>query len=614
MARRQQIADLVSSRHSPDQAAGHLISLLPALALAEMPLLTLAAGNRPLSDALVARGLPLKARLHPHPDLPGLRAPYMNSRQKDMEEQEGIDFAQVVVRRDNPAVAKAGILQARPDLLPQDPKQRKQSLNRGLVECMTSNGYNWGTGNAQEGVLENCLTMVRVFMNMGADLSTPKASREAARAAGTLIPGLVLRECNGEPGRLPMALELMELLAKAGCDRKDLAACVHAKLIVRPLKRYTNKSDLPPSNQALIRAGWPIAGTAVMEKGDSPLASMLQVGLVKGVEQMIAHGEDLEWQCSRTGTTLPMLASHGKTSTLKAMDLIPDGSFRRIINFQDSRGETALHMAVCQSSAPMVKRWLQEGADATIQDHRGRTPLQLLPLLRGHKAQANFDAIIEAFEEHGISTRAQDDDSFPLHAACRSLSLPGVKKLLGEGADMMAQDRAGLTAIDMLIDKQPSLQSAAQIRAAGKKQMAIIQALVEHGLPLDSLHEKGKTMLRMAADTKRWGLVLSLLRAGADPGVLDDQGSGFLVSLAKKEGWATGDYLVRNQERELGQVLQHLAQTGWPMGEPGDLDPLAGLADHPQMAQVMETLRMEQALEAGTAQATPACKRGPRRL
>lgn len=91
------------------------------------------------------------------------------------------------------------------------------------------------------------------------------------------------------------------------------------------------------------------------------------------IEYLIEKGADVEIQ-NEDGVTPLHLAAFTKT----ALILLEHGAD---INQKDNRGNTPLHAAVIagEEHREMIKFLIDNGADASIINHEGKTPLDIVP-------------------------------------------------------------------------------------------------------------------------------------------------------------------------------------------------------------------------------------------
>lgn len=609
---KQRVQDILLSP-LPEMApryARELSNLLPSEALVEMPMLARSWGNRLLAQAMEAIGIHGRGdgRLRPHPLLP-----FECPSPETGKSEAGIGWIQAVVRAPQGCAGCTQILKGlEPELAQLTHAALQHQLRTGIVEILRS------YSNLSPTKLKQDLGDIRYLGSLGANLSSPKTSHAVSRAAAyyctTITPARL-----GKNDIYPSMLSVLKLLKQLGARPDDLAASIHAAAIRGDYKRYTKKSELPPMSLAMSAGGFPLGEAPGMHSYDSPLATMIQYGLVRGVQQMLALGANLHWQSPHDGRTLPMMASGGKKSTMDAMEAIPVGSFSDIIDFRNHEGETALHLAVRTMSAGLVRRCFEEGADPSITNNKNKTAFELLGGGRGKKAQENFDTIVAVFADYGVDLQGGANNRFPLHAAARALSLKQVRALIEGGVDIFALDRQGRSAVDMAIDQQPSLQSASSIRKNGQQQFAVLQAIIEAGHDVNHPLRQGKTMLQLAMENRRWLLARLLMKAGADPTLTDDAGRLPFHQLSDP---SDRDYavsaVVRGQEHDLVGALRDMAAKGVDLNQKtvDGQDAFQLLRKNAVVWQAIEATRLEQQLEGSTAaiEPAPAARRGGLRL
>lgn len=85
-----------------------------------------------------------------------------------------------------------------------------------------------------------------------------------------------------------------------------------------------------------------------------------------------------------------------------------------------------------------------------------------------------------------------------------------VRRLIDSGADVMSADNSGRTALMVSVRNNPSLE--------------ILQELIARGAPVEATDKKGQTALLEAAQYGTPDMVKILLRAGANPEVVNKEG------------------------------------------------------------------------------------------
>jgi cytohesin len=182
-------------------------------------------------------------------------------------------------------------------------------------------------------------------------------------------------------------------------------------------------------------------------------------------------------------------------------------------NAPNSRGETALHLAVLSDRTPdrrTMRALIRRGADPNASREDGSSPLHVAA---GFGAQASVQALLE----NGADPRRRSHGGdTPLHAAatpqpdrtpedCRRI----IAQLVAGGADPNASNSFGLSPLH---------------RAALSGHVTALQALLDAGARVDLEGPGRATALSLAATSGHAGAVAALLARGADPGHRDEAG------------------------------------------------------------------------------------------
>lgn len=165
------------------------------------------------------------------------------------------------------------------------------------------------------------------------------------------------------------------------------------------------------------------------------------------VQLLIKNGADVNDIDNRTGFTplyWPMMTGKGpKLSNL----LLKNGVN---INFKDSTGCTALHLASAMQNLNAVKFLLKNGADVNHRktDCEGITPLHWVSIQEDLK-------ILKLLISKTSDINAQDKyGSTPLHWASRNGYSQNVKFLIKKGADANIKNKKGQTPLNVAKDQK----------------------------------------------------------------------------------------------------------------------------------------------------------------
>jgi ankyrin repeat protein len=238
----------------------------------------------------------------------------------------------------------------------------------------------------------------------------------------------------------------------------------------------------------------------------------------------------------------------------------------------EADGTSALHWAALFGDAELVRALLAAGADATAVNRYGMTPLQV--------AAADGEvAVIEALLVAGADANAAlPEGETVLMTAARTGSPESLRALLAAGADADARDEfhgesaliwaaaenhadairvlaahgADVDGRSARLTLEPRQRRAGQsilplgswtplMYAARENALVASEALVAAGANLDAVDPDGATALVIAIINAHYELAELLLRAGADPNVVDDEaGMGPLYAAVDMHRLAVG--------------------------------------------------------------------------
>ena len=203
----------------------------------------------------------------------------------------------------------------------------------------------------------------------------------------------------------------------------------------------------------------------------------------------------------------------------------------------DDRGYTPLHTAV-EGNLPGSVVWLvgsakRDGIEDTVltaKDQRGRTPIHLAV----HKAlEGDWTRILGMLlEEEGRHVNMTDETGeTPLHTATREDRQILVLGLLTAGVDAsVPHAKTGETALDMAT-RLGTLKSAAALMNHNAPRLLTD----ENDNPADAVDENGQTALHRAAAVDDDAQIRTLLELGADPNIQDNNSDTAMI-LALKAG------------------------------------------------------------------------------
>jgi ankyrin repeat protein len=312
---------------------------------------------------------------------------------------------------------------------------------------------------------------------------------------------------------------------------------------------------------------------AINRQGRTPLGIAIERGDLPVVTLLLDRGASI--QPNDTGHNsdhLIMAVSQSKYAIVKL--LLDRGA--RVDTADRYSGSSALHEAVSRADIDTVLLLLARGAPANILDRAGRNPLFQCfgsgpPELRERKLK-----IAEVLLAHGADISQPDrerrtlldgplyalpnsdleqlrfllDHKFPLtklasgasplHYAARARKLEAVKLFLEYGADAndSGDENAGTK---FSADRSTALHEAANLGSYasspgyGALSWDIVMLLIAHGAKVNVRDTFWNTPLLLAAHTNNVLVVQALLRAGADPNLINRGSLGPLDMAATQE-------------------------------------------------------------------------------
>ncbi|KAI1466260.1 ankyrin repeat-containing domain protein [Daldinia caldariorum] len=261
----------------------------------------------------------------------------------------------------------------------------------------------------------------------------------------------------------------------------------------------------------------PLIRATMNEMPDTLISLMLEFGACPdakdGHKNTALHYAAMKVASDEMGNvdTVRILLAHGADQSLRS-----------------KRGRTPLHEAVSFECFDRGRELLDYGADSEIADNNGWTPL-LCAVTQGNLAFTEFlcdrGAIVDKKDKNGYTA---------LHYAISQGSEEISKALLDAGADVnliskgetplcRATSKSNLRLVKLLLSydadvdlPSPGYYGALSIHVAAMgRDVAISEALLGAGSPINALDDEGRTPLRWAMDGGKNELVHFLMSKGA---------------------------------------------------------------------------------------------------
>ncbi|MBU1090314.1 MAG: ankyrin repeat domain-containing protein, partial [Candidatus Omnitrophica bacterium] len=225
------------------------------------------------------------------------------------------------------------------------------------------------------------------------------------------------------------------------------------------------------------------------------------------IKSLIKEGAEVNFRIgSSMDTPLIYTVRHGRQ--LLARDLVKNGAN---LNMQDSKGDTALHVAVANEDADMVRMLVEHGANRYIRNRNGNIPANLAMNKRNESNQKITDLL-----KSGLQNRQYNSE------------FPEVRE--GKFKEQFHISQGLLDEVVALIDHGSNVDSSIGygfvtplIYAVECRRADVVEKLIKNGANLNMQDANGDTALHHAAALGDLKMVKLLLKSGAEPEALNEK-------------------------------------------------------------------------------------------
>ncbi|MDR1236023.1 MAG: ankyrin repeat domain-containing protein [Holosporaceae bacterium] len=299
------------------------------------------------------------------------------------------------------------------------------------------------------------------------------------------------------------------------------------------------------------------------KSGHAPLHFAASTGDKKMIELLLKNGADIT-VCSKAGTVLHPVAYRSGDIFEFLFKKLGDEDGKKLVKSIDGRGDTLLHCVRSCNKKNRVDLLLKNGADVTVRNKFGWTPLYCAVRARDKEM---MELLLKGAAGKKLVGVADRDGVTPLHLAVSTEDKEMVELLLRNAEKGLintvvnAADRDGVTPLHLAVGTED------------KEMVELLLRNTEKGLintVVNAADKKGVTPLHLAADTGN-KMVELLLENGADITVCSKAGTvlhrngtirdggmfEFLLKKLKNAGKKIADLV--NTVDEDGDTLLHRA-------------------------------------------------------
>lgn len=334
---------------------------------------------------------------------------------------------------------------------------------------------------------------------------------------GRLLALLYMAADSGNVGVLPEMLE--RLRVKKTGESKDVDSSVPdaAEPDSNPLNQFAENHTLTPLMGA-CSYGWPAATAMLLEHGadphlpakesdsDTPLWRAMQYRpCLDIVRLLLQHGIDPNEDYNGAPTCHNWLTTVLGEATqphdlflVEMMTAFLNGPKPLLVNAQGARFGSTLLMTAAHAGSMVLIRWLLDnGANVSLCDHRGRTALWYAIL---NKQVDTVRELLDRHAEHRFDVVDSESNGTILSLACDSVEI--TEMLLDAKVDVNMRNGDGPTAIDTAI-------------CIGNDK--VVEMLIDRGADLSIVDMNNWSPLATAISYSRTEQVRMLVDAGASP-------------------------------------------------------------------------------------------------
>ena len=396
-----------------------------------------------------------------------------------------------------------------------------------------------------------------LLLSLGAELEQPDALQNTLlhrmvvnnnpEAVSWLLEQKTVLESYNSEGNTPLLLsvihnnkELVEFLLKKGADPKVKNIKQQTPVLIALLNRNesilclltgTDKATLPSLHLALELNDNAVieallkqkigAIEAQDERGRTPFYSAVERGNLEAARLLLSQGANHNVSCGTKKLNVLHVAT--ERADIEILKYLLQTEVADLIDVQNSKGDTSLHIAVQFGYNDIITILLEAGAYHKVKNEKDQTPLELARFQKKLKIANLIVQIVRGLKKDRLKETKrlrqvvleQTNEILSLKASLSRL-LNGKTPLYIAAQDGDAKAIAALHASGVNLNKPDHDGLAPIYIAAQNGHMSAVIALIDAGVNINALNENGRTLICFAAQNGDASAIATLAAAGAN--------------------------------------------------------------------------------------------------
>uniref|UniRef100_A0ABD2WL77 Protein disulfide-isomerase n=1 Tax=Trichogramma kaykai TaxID=54128 RepID=A0ABD2WL77_9HYME len=336
--------------------------------------------------------------------------------------------------------------------------------------------------------------------------------------------------------------QVMRVMLKNGAN-PNLASRHGSIPLHTIIRRFGNDASLVKMLLELANNNdQPINVNAQDKSGNTALLVALNRGLERTAELLLRIGVDPNLNDNQGLTPLHITCqttTYGPNNLAQLFFRVNNELGQRVeVNAKDCRGQTPLHVALRNNNKEATEALLRNRADPNVTNVDGSTLLHFMCQITVDEERSDewTQLFFRLNKELGqvVRVNAQNDKGqTPLHLALLNCRRGLIELLLRKGADPNLADEKGMTPLHLICERYDNHE----LFCAAAEFFFDINSDIRKTVQLDARDSNGNTPIHFALSYQNNMMVELLLRRGANPNLINNDGSNTLHLICMSTGF-----------------------------------------------------------------------------